>query len=957
MLKLFLFSLLLTHTTFAQKLTMDERRKQILSIVDQELSEVTRLAKQENFSSPDTLLRVSELNLEKARLWRETENEQYLSIPPEQRRDVKKSDYFKKSAQYFDAANDAGEVVIKRFPKYKGIGEVYYILAYNHKELGHNDLAQKYFVLSSGKSPAKSDIKLKSNIAIADFNFNKHKYSEAIPLYESALGKIDERWWTKDAFNLAWCYYRTKRYDKAISLMREIHQKSSNKKYIDLRSQVERDIGIFYVDSGKINDAVKFYEVLGINYTEQFVKIATSITTQGRFSQAESLLEQAVKFEKDRDRRGVIFLAQLDLFDKYNKIEEHLKVCQNLVKLHQQKPLNEDDFKKLTYHVNKKAAELQKVTASDIYKQVPKVQQQKSSQAITYFDLAAQLNPAQKAEKTFYQGETAYAAGDYSKAISLYLISFDVAKKNGETKIVNQSLEGMLSSLGQPSLEKKVAEQSYIPVYSRYLSHDKKSERANSIYVKLFNSQIDAKDMPGAEKTMAEFASHFPQDFKTQEGMLAKVMEHYRSKKDYGKVKSYVADINSGKFKVSSKYAEALRSLMTKIQIEGVQQSLEKGDKDIALQGYHKIYESTDSTPKAKINAAYNLSALYYDAGDSGQSYLWGVTAVKDMETDDVVKFSDSYLSISAGLFLKQRFEQSADLSYRILAKICKHNSSNKIVSYKNAVFISLANGDLEKALEIKDFGKTCMIPDATITEVTMELVKDFLKAKKWEQAEVQITELEKNGKNYPFLIKPFEDLRKVYVNLGDLARAKEIEEKQSQFFNQSRAQKLDIPVEALDLMAFKMMGPIVERKQRLDQIALKFPEAEFNAAVKSKLQLLDQMTSQVNVIQKFGSGKGIVEAYKYVIDAYETFGESLKAFSPEGKSPEYVASFQKAMSEVYNPILTNARKQRSEIRKLIYDNKILSRSNFSVLYNSQENFKRYMTAKQSVLMERGGQK
>jgi tetratricopeptide (TPR) repeat protein len=230
------------------------------------------------------------LNLEKARLWRETENEQYLAIPPEQRREVTKSDYFKKSAQYFDAANDAAEVVVKRFPNYKGIGEVYYILAYNHKELGHTDLAHKYFLLSSGKSSAKSDIKLKSNIAIADFNFNAHKYKEAIPFYESALGKIDEKWWTKDSFNLAWCYYRTQQYDKAINLMREVHKKSSNKKYIDLRSQVERDIGIFYVDSGKIKDAVKFYESLGINYTEQFVKIASSITTQGRFSQAESLL-------------------------------------------------------------------------------------------------------------------------------------------------------------------------------------------------------------------------------------------------------------------------------------------------------------------------------------------------------------------------------------------------------------------------------------------------------------------------------------------------------------------------------------------------------------------------------------------------------------------------------------------------------------------------------------------
>jgi hypothetical protein len=957
MLKLFFLVLLTANIAFAQKLSMDQRRKEILAIVDQELSEVTRLATQENYSSPDTLLRISELNLEKARLWREVENEEYLSIPPEERRKLVKSSYFKRSSQYFIAANDSAEIVLKRFPKYRGIGEVYYILAYNNKELGKNDLAQKYFRLSSKKSAPSSAISYKSKLALADYNFNANKFSEAIPLYEVSLGKIDERWWTKDAFNLAWSYYRTRQYDKAINLMKQIHKKSSNNKYINMKNMVERDIGIFFVDAGRINDAVKFYESLGINYTEQFVKIATGLITQGRFSQAESLLEQAVKFEKNRERKIIIYLAQLELFDRYNKIKQHLASSQALLKLHKEKTLAPDDLKRFSYQVNKKAAELQKATASDIYKQVAKVKKKKSSQAITYFSIAAELNPKQKAEKTFFQGETAYAAGDYSKAINLYISAFDDAKASGDSKIVTQSLEGMLASLGNNSLNQKTAEKLYIPVYNRYLSHDPKSARANSIYVKLFNTQFDAKDIPAAELTMENFAQNFPKDYKTQEGMLAKIMEHYRIRKDYGKVKSYVADINSGKFQVSKKYAEALRSLMTKIQIEGVQQSLERGEKDIALKGYHKIYESSESTPKAKVNAAYNLSALYFEAGNSNQSYQWGVNAVKDMEASDVVKFSDSYLSIAAGLFLRQNFEQSADLSYRVLAKLCKENSSNKTVAYKNAVFIALANDNLDKALEIKEFGKSCLIPDLTITEVTLELIKDLIKAKRWEQVERQVSELEKNSKNYPLLIKPYEDLRKVYLNLGELNRVKEIEEKQNRFYSTAKSQKLDIPVEALDLIAMKMMVLITDRKDKIQQIQLRFPESEFNQAVKSKLQMLDQLTTQVNAIQKIGSGKGIVEAYKHVIESYETFGTELQRFSPEGKSAEYVASFQKAMSEVYNPILANARKQRGEIRKLIQENKILSVSNFGVLYTRYENYKRFITLKQAVMMDRGGKR
>ena len=177
------------------------------------------------------------------------------------------------------------------------------------------------------------------------------------------------------------------------------------------------------------------------------------------------------------------------------------------------------------------------------------------------------------------------------------------------------------------------------------------------------------------------------------------MLEHYRAKKDYSKVKFYVAAINDGQFKVSKKYADALISLMTKIQIEGVQQSLEKGDKDVALKGYHKIYESSDSTQKAKVNAAYNLSALYYELGETTQSYEWGVTALNEMEAADVIKFADSYITIAAGLFLKQKFSESADMSHKVLRKICKENSSNKVD--KKEMFFQLQEMHEKNKLEI----------------------------------------------------------------------------------------------------------------------------------------------------------------------------------------------------------------------------------------------------------------
>jgi hypothetical protein len=955
MLKYFLVALLIFEAAFAARLTLDDRRKKILGIVDEELSEVSRLAKQQNYKSPDTLLRVAELNLEKARLYREVENEQYLAIHPDQRRKLNKNDYFKKSTGYFENANRAALLVAKRFPKYRSIGDVYYILAYNYKEIGNDKLAQKYFRLSSGKSNDPK-IATKSKLALADYYYNDRKYQNAIPLYEASINKTDEKWWTKDAFNLAWSYYRVRNYDKAISLMREVHKKSGGK-YVDMRSQVERDIGIFYVDANRIDEAIKFFESLGINYTEQFINIATAIVAQGRFEQAEKLLNKVESIEKNRSRRVEILLAQLGIYDKFNKTNDHLKVSHELVLMHEKSPLEKPQFDKLVFQVNRQAAELQKATASEVYKTAGKLRKQKAKQAIAYFELSSRLNPGEKVEKTFFQAETAYAANQFSKAIALYVNAFDGAKAKGDAKIMNQSIEGMLSSLGQRGINKKTADRYYIPVYTRYLSFDSKTARANSIYAKLFNAQYDSGDIASAEKTLAEFAKDFPKDFKTQEGMLAKIMEHYRKKKDYGTVKAYVNKINAREFRVSKKYANALRSLMTKIQIEGVQQSLEKGDKDVALKGYHQIFEAADSTPKAKTNAAYNLSALYYEMGDTNQSYLWAVTAIKDMEVSDVTKFDDSFLSIASGLFLRQQFSQSADLSYRMLAKLCKEKSSNKVVAYKNASFIALANNDTEKAITIKNLGKTCSIPDSVIAEVSFEILKDLGKSKRWEMYESTLKELESNSSNYPNLIRPYEELRKQFIAIGNNEEAKSIYAKQNRFYQQAKTQKLDIPVEALDLIAERMLENVLEIKAKLDRISLSFPETVFNNAVKMKLQLLDQMTSNVNEIQKIGSGKGIVEAYKYVIDAYETFGNALKSFSPEGKNPEYVESFSKAMSEVHGPILQNAVKQRREIKKLITDNKILSESNYAVLFPDADKAKRYITEKESVLMDRGGRR
>ena len=50
--------------------------------------------------------------------------------------------------------------------------------------------------------------------------------------------------------------------------------------------------------------------------------------------------------------------------------------------------------------------------------------------------------------------------------------------------------------------------------------------------------------------------------------------------------------------------------------------------------------------------------------------------------------------------------------------------------------------------------------------KVSFELLKELGKEKRWEEYEKLIVELEKNSKNLPQLIKPYDDLRKIYQKL-----------------------------------------------------------------------------------------------------------------------------------------------------------------------------------------------
>ena len=124
---------------------VEQRRSELIKVLDEELREVTRLNKQIGSERPDLMLRMAQVLLEKGRLLKDSENQKYLDIPSKDRDKTNKDEIFKESRKYFDQAQKTVLVLLKRFPKFDEKADAYYVLAYNAKEVKAEDQSKLFF--------------------------------------------------------------------------------------------------------------------------------------------------------------------------------------------------------------------------------------------------------------------------------------------------------------------------------------------------------------------------------------------------------------------------------------------------------------------------------------------------------------------------------------------------------------------------------------------------------------------------------------------------------------------------------------------------------------------------------------------------------------------------------------------------------------------------------------------
>lgn len=934
-----------------------ERRQQIVRIIDQELHEVTRLNRTTGNRNPELLLRMAELLLEKARHIKDAENDRYLRLSVEERQRVNRQEFFKRSHQYFVQAQRTCQHILQRFPNFDQKGEVYYIMAYNSKEFQREDEAERFFNMAVREAPRNSEVQAKAQLGLAEIYYNRQDFRRAAPLYEQALRRVDDQWWTKDSFNLAWSYFRIGRQQDAINLMKQVLERSRNSKYVDMSQSVERDLAYFYTEVGDVQQAVQFYEQRGGDMATNLIRVGNYLVSQGKFAAAEKTFREALGHNRTREDNIQIHSQLLSLYERFGNYERHLASSKILADFYEQGHLQRHQAEDLKYHVQNMSARLQQQVARDTTERHDEDRQRRGRLAVEYFQLFARLDESQSYKANFHAAETQFATNNFNDAVRLYDLAYKGAQRAGDREIMSHSLEGLLAALGAPGISDSIVEQYIEPAYLAYLRANPRANESNRIYQRLFNYYLDAGKIENAEKTLNSYRRNFPNEEENQEAMIARIMEYYRERGDQAGIQKWVNLINAGEYRVSREYAESVRMLLLSMQFDRVEQLTSEGDRKEALRGYLQLYQSDQSSQAVKKNASYNIATLFHELGDPRRTFGWAERSIEHMSNKDVLKFESSFLAMAVSLFEQRHINEAAKLNTKVYNSVCRENSRNKDTFFRNANVMHLALGNRDASRDLIATGRQCGVSAQAILDAEAEQLAYLMNNQYWSGLNEYIAQLKNNRRHWPELIFPLSKIRDALEQSGRTSQARQ---KESEILKIYRGidKNADIPLEALDVVADIRMRNLRRQYDQFKAIELSFPEQLYNERLEKLFDELDRLTDTALDVLDVGSGRGIVTAYRYLVEAYSHAGNLILDFTPEGQSESYIESFKATMSQLANPLIARSREFRQQAMQQIQRGEILSPDTYWFLSNHDLNLRiEYHYPYGGVIMDRGGRR
>ena len=166
------------------------------------------------------------------------------------------------SWEWNNKAIDVCDYVIKKYPDFQNIDEVYFFIASNLMEVGQPLRAIRYYTLVVEKY-AKSKFVPDAYFEMGEYFFNNNNVFKAIPNYKAIIDKFPEnKFYGFALYKYAWCMYNVGEYEQSVKLFQQVVENANKINDISLKEDALNDMVAPFAESGSVDDAEKYFKTI-----------------------------------------------------------------------------------------------------------------------------------------------------------------------------------------------------------------------------------------------------------------------------------------------------------------------------------------------------------------------------------------------------------------------------------------------------------------------------------------------------------------------------------------------------------------------------------------------------------------------------------------------------------------------------------------------------------------------
>ncbi len=191
------------------------------------------------------------------------------------------ADYDKKTDKYYEMNNpnapmpeldlkaawtwnnkaiDICELILKKYPDFENLDEVYFFMASNLMEVGQPLKAVRYYKLVVEKFK-KSRYSADAYYQMGEYFFNNNNVFKAMPNYKAIVDEFKaDKFYGYAMYKYAWCLYNVGEYEKSIQAFQDVVNYSNSNKKVELKEDALKDMVRPYAEAAGVDAAEKYFK-------------------------------------------------------------------------------------------------------------------------------------------------------------------------------------------------------------------------------------------------------------------------------------------------------------------------------------------------------------------------------------------------------------------------------------------------------------------------------------------------------------------------------------------------------------------------------------------------------------------------------------------------------------------------------------------------------------------------